>query len=187
MRDRMTSVLLACVGLLAAGLVWAAASWIVPDLPSPGKTWAESRLYVMEPFEKRGEMDQGILRFTWSSLILVAKGYSLALLIGTPLGFILGVSRFFTRTFDPLIQVLKPISPLAWLPLGLRTVNQSRRLSAWRRKSCAHLWWTRRGFPGNGATVYTLPILSHCHQETRIRPILLRRRPLPAPCRSNLA
>lgn len=89
------------------------------NLPTPAKTWEVSKLYITEPFAKRGEMDQGILRFTWNSLILVAKGYSLALLIGTPLGFILGMSKLFTRVFDPLIQVLKPISPLAWLPLGL--------------------------------------------------------------------
>jgi nitrate/nitrite transport system permease protein len=64
-------------------------------------------------------MDQGILRFTWLSLVLVAKGYAIALLIGTPLGFVLGLSRFFTRAFDPIIQILRPVSPLAWLPLGM--------------------------------------------------------------------
>ena len=64
-------------------------------------------------------MDQGILRFTWYSLTLVAKGYALALLIGTPIGFFLGLSKAFTKTFDPIIQILRPVSPLAWLPLGL--------------------------------------------------------------------
>src|SRR5580765_1779479 len=88
------------------------------ELPSPAKTWASSKDYVLKPFEKRGEMDQGILRFTWYSLTLVAKGYALALLIGTPLGFLLGLSRTFSRTFDPVIQILRPVSPLAWLPLG---------------------------------------------------------------------
>src|SRR5476649_1763395 len=83
--------------------------------PKPGTRAAT----VMKPFEKRGEMDQGILRFTWYSLVLVAKGYTIALLIGTPLGFFLGLSKTFTKTFDPLIQILRPVSPLAWLPLGL--------------------------------------------------------------------
>jgi len=64
-------------------------------------------------------MDQGILRFTWYSLLLVAKGYTLALIIGTPIGFLLGLSKAFTKTFDPIIQILRPVSPLAWLPLGL--------------------------------------------------------------------
>lgn len=119
-RFGLTAWLLPIIGFLAVLLLWHLSSktW-APSLPTPLKTWDLSKPYVLEPFAKRGEMDQGILRFTWNSLVLVAKGYSLALLIGTPLGFMLGMSRLFTRVFDPLIQVLKPISPLAWLPLGL--------------------------------------------------------------------
>jgi nitrate/nitrite transport system permease protein len=100
--------------------LWAvsSATW-ANELPSPAKTWEKSKEYVLDPFAKRGEMDQGILRFTWHSLVLVAKGYALALLIGTPLGFCLGLSKTFTKTFDPIIQILRPVSPLAWLPLGL--------------------------------------------------------------------
>ncbi len=90
-----------------------------PDLPSPAETWSGSRPYLVEPFAKLGELDQGILRFTWLSLKLVAVGYAIALLIGTPLGFFLGLSKTFTRMFDPIIQVLRPVSPLAWLPLGM--------------------------------------------------------------------
>ncbi len=92
---------------------------LIPALPNVVETWEASRIYIVEPFAKRGEMDQGIARFTWYSLILVAKGYTLALLIGTPIGFLLGLSTMFTKTFDPIIQILRPVSPLAWLPLGL--------------------------------------------------------------------
>jgi nitrate/nitrite transport system permease protein len=92
---------------------------VAKNLPSPVKTWEASKLYILEPFAKRGEMDQGILRFTWYSLELVAKGYALAIIIGTPIGFCLGLSKAFAKTFDPIIQVLRPVSPLAWLPLGL--------------------------------------------------------------------
>lgn len=92
---------------------------LIKDLPNVKETWLASRPYLLAPFAKRGEMDQGILRFTWYSLILVAKGYALALLIGTPIGFFLGLSKSFTKTFDPIIQILRPVSPLAWLPLGL--------------------------------------------------------------------
>ena len=92
---------------------------LIPALPNVVETWQASRIYIVEPFAKRGEMDQGILRFTWYSLILVAKGYTLALIIGTPIGFFLGLSTMFTKTFDPIIQILRPVSPLAWLPLGL--------------------------------------------------------------------
>jgi nitrate/nitrite transport system permease protein len=100
--------------------IWAIVSATVArTLPSPYTTWQESKLYVLQPFEYRGELDQGIGRFTWLSLKLVAKGYAIALLIGTPVGFMLGLSRFFTKAFDPIFQILRPVSPLAWLPLGL--------------------------------------------------------------------
>lgn len=92
---------------------------LIPALPNVVETWQSSKPYLAEPFAKRGEMDQGILRFTWYSLMLVAKGYALALLVGTPIGFFLGLSKAFTKTFDPIIQILRPVSPLAWLPLGL--------------------------------------------------------------------
>ena len=113
-------LILPLVGLCGVLVLWqiSCSTW-AKELPSPLKTWNASKLYVLEPFAKRGEMDQGILRFTWYSLTLVAKGYLLALIIGTPIGFCLGLSKTFTKTFDPIIQVLRPVSPLAWLPLGL--------------------------------------------------------------------
>ena len=64
-------------------------------------------------------MNQGIGRFAFLSLVRVAKGFFVAIAIGTPLGFLLGLSPIFHQAFDPVIQVLRPISPLAWLPLGL--------------------------------------------------------------------
>src|SRR5687767_6368256 len=93
---RFDWLVLPLLGLLAAILCWHIVSQTVAkELPSPAKTWAESRDYVLKPFAKRGEMDQGILRFTWYSLILVAKGYAIALVIGTPIGFLLGLSSVF--------------------------------------------------------------------------------------------
>jgi nitrate/nitrite transport system permease protein len=113
-------LILPLLGVVCVLIIWSisSATW-AKELPSPAKTWEKSKDYVLKPFEKRGEMDQGILRFTWYSLILVAKGYALALLVGTPLGFMLGLSKTFAKTFDPIIQILRPVSPLAWLPLGL--------------------------------------------------------------------
>ncbi len=92
---------------------------ISADLPSPTETWEASKPYLAEPFAKRGELDQGILAFAWLSLKLVAQGYLLALVIGTPIGFFLGLSDKFTKAFDPIVQILRPVSPLAWLPLGM--------------------------------------------------------------------
>jgi nitrate/nitrite transport system permease protein len=113
-------LVLPLLGAVLVVMAWSLSSaTLTKGLPSPSKTWDQSKLYVSKPFEKRGEMDQGILRFTWYSLVLVAKGYALALLIGTPIGFLLGLSKVFTKAIDPIIQVLRPVSPLAWLPLGL--------------------------------------------------------------------
>jgi nitrate/nitrite transport system permease protein len=92
---------------------------LIPALPNVVEAWTSSKPYILAPFVYRGELDQGILRFTWLSLILVAKGYFIALVIGTPLGFCLGLSKWFTKMTDPIIQVLRPVSPLAWLPLGM--------------------------------------------------------------------
>jgi nitrate/nitrite transport system permease protein len=113
-------ILLPLAGMAVIVAMWALASgsW-AETLPSPWQTWEASRPYVLEPFAKRGELDQGILRFTWYSLLRVMKGYALALLFGTPLGLLLGLSVRFRAAFDPIIQVLRPVSPLAWLPLGL--------------------------------------------------------------------
>lgn len=126
MKTSLSNFALSLVGVLMVVALWAVlSSTVAPDLPSPIRTWEESKIYIMQPFEKRGEMDQGILRMAMYSLIRVAKGFSLAILIGTPLGFMLGSSPLFFKMFDPIIQVLRPISPLAWLPLGLILFRQS--------------------------------------------------------------
>ena len=125
MGERIVRFLLPVVGVGFLLMVWAVLSANVQDLPSPRKTWQESKIYILSPFEKRGEMDQGIVRLASYSLFRVAKGFLLGIVIATPLGFILGLSKTFNRMFDPVIQVLRPISPLAWLPLGLIIFQKS--------------------------------------------------------------
>jgi nitrate/nitrite transport system permease protein len=102
-----------------AGFTKKVKTGLIKDLPGPIETWEKTKKYITEPFAKREELDQGILRFTWYSLLVVAKGYFFALLVGTPIGFMLGLSKTFTRMFDPIIQILRPVSPLAWMPLGV--------------------------------------------------------------------
>ena len=126
MNKKLGNFALSLVGISLVVLLWAIiSSTVSKDLPSPWKTWEESKVYILSPWEKRGEMDQGILRMASYSLWRVGKGYFLALLIGTPLGFLLGNSVLLSKMFDPVIQVLRPISPLAWLPLGLILFRQS--------------------------------------------------------------
>jgi len=140
--SRLSRILLPLLGLGLVLMLWTALSQTVAtDLPSPARTWEESRRYVLEPFFKDGEMNQGILRLAFYSLVRVAKGYLLALAIGTPIGFLLGLSRPFRETFDPIIQFLRPISPLAWLPLGLVIFRQSEPAAVFTIALCA-MWPT---------------------------------------------
>src|SRR3989441_13318016 len=110
MRARITSIGLPAIGVLCLGLFWMLLAVNVKDLPSPLKTGQESRIYILQPLEKRGEMDQGILLLAYYSLFRVGKGFLLGALMGTPLGFLLGLSETFNRPFRPVIQVLRPIS-----------------------------------------------------------------------------
>jgi nitrate/nitrite transport system permease protein len=140
--ERAGAALLPLVGVAAVLVLWDAVSRFGgTDLPSPARTWEASKPYIVDPFAKRGELDQGILRFTWYSLVLVAKGYALALLIGTPLGFLLGLSTLARRAFDPIIQILRPVSPLAWLPLGLVLFQNSKPAALFTIAICA-MWPT---------------------------------------------
>jgi nitrate/nitrite transport system permease protein len=122
---RALNLVLPAIGVFLALVVWWGVSTMVKDLPSPMKTWDESKIYILKPLEKRGEMDQGIALLAYYSLMRVARGFLLGIAIGTPLGFLLGMSKTLTRIFDPIMQVLRPISPLAWLPLGLIIFQKS--------------------------------------------------------------
>jgi nitrate/nitrite transport system permease protein len=115
------------VGLsIALGLWELVSRFVATSLPGPLATWSASKLYVLEPLTKRGEMDQGILLFALESLELVFEGYAVALVLAIPLGFAIGLSRAFGAAVDPIVQLLRPVSPLAWLPLGLVLLERSR-------------------------------------------------------------
>ena len=138
---RVASSLLPITGLAMAGMLWTAISWYVPDLPSPARTWEESKIYLLHPLEKRGEMDQGMGLLAYYSLIRVARGFLLGAVIGTPLGLLLGLSKTLHRMLDPVIQILRPISPLAWLPLGLVVFQKSEPAAIFTIALCA-MWPT---------------------------------------------
>lgn len=136
------SVFLPFLGIGVTLAIWTMLSaTVAPDLPTPLRTWEESKQYILNPFFKDGEMNQGIGRFAFLSLVRVAKGFLLAIAIGTPIGFLLGLSTFFHKTFDPVIQILRPISPLAWLPLGLVIFRQSEPAAVFTIALCA-MWPT---------------------------------------------
>ena len=138
----MKRAVLPLLGVAGVLVLWTVVSQAVaPDLPSPLRTWQESRRYILEPFFKDGEMNQGIGRLVFYSLVRVGKGYLLALLIGTPIGFLLGLSRGFHQAVDPIVQFLRPISPLAWLPLGLVIFQKSEPAAIFTIALCA-MWPT---------------------------------------------
>lgn len=140
--QRLKAIFFPLIGITSIICVWGLLSQTVsPDLPSPLRSWEESKRYILDPFFKEGEMNQGIGRLAFYSLTRVAKGYALAILLGTPLGFLLGLSRGFTQAFDPLIQILRPISPLAWLPLGLILFQRSEPAALFTIAICA-MWPT---------------------------------------------
>src|SRR5213594_2729907 len=140
--DTYQKVILPLLGAVGVLVVWAVVSaTLAPDLPSPIRTWQESRRYVLEPFFKDGEMNQGMGRLAFYSLVRVGKGFALALAIGTPIGFLLGLSRRFHQSFDPIVQFMRPISPLAWLPLGLVIFQKSEPAAIFTIALCA-MWPT---------------------------------------------
>jgi nitrate/nitrite transport system permease protein len=81
--------------------------------------------HLSQPFYDNGPNDKGLGLQLAHSLARVGLGYGLAALIAIPLGFVIGMSPLVYRALDPFIQVLKPISPLAWMPLALYTIKDS--------------------------------------------------------------
>src|SRR5262249_33849245 len=81
--------------------------------------------HLKDPFYDRGPNDKGLgIQLAWS-IARVGSGYFLAVLIALPIGFLIGMSAIMRKALDPFIQVLKPISPLAWMPLALYTIKDS--------------------------------------------------------------
>ncbi len=93
--------------------------------PTPAQMAQTFVVQLSDPFYDNGPNDKGIAIQLAHSLGRVALGFLLACLVALPLGFVIGMSPLLSRAFDPFIQVLKPISPLAWMPLALYTIKDS--------------------------------------------------------------
>jgi nitrate/nitrite transport system permease protein len=94
-------------------------------LPSPGEVGRTLLGQLADPFFDRGANAKGIGIQLAYSLARVLVGFGLAVLAAVPLGFLIGMSPLIHRALDPFIQVLKPISPLAWMPLALYSIRDS--------------------------------------------------------------
>lgn len=120
------NVLMPSIGLFVCFLIWCLLAWATydadagfSDFPSPITTWNESYKYFVHPFSQNKEEGfDGIGLEVLRSLQLVMMGYTIAIIAAVPIGFMLGGSQTFAKMFDPIFQILRPISPLAWFPLA---------------------------------------------------------------------
>jgi len=94
-------------------------------LPGPSEVARYAYALLSDPFYDHGPNDKGIGVQLGYSLLRVMAGYILAILVAVPLGFLVGMSPLMLRALNPFIQVLKPISPLAWMPLALFVIKDS--------------------------------------------------------------
>ena len=107
------------LGMLVLIGLWYVATQKGGSIPGPAQTWDAAVKLFADPFYRNGPNDQGIGWNVLSSLQRVGIGFGFAALVGIPLGFILGRSAFLSAMINPIISLLRPVSPLAWLPIGL--------------------------------------------------------------------
>jgi nitrate/nitrite transport system permease protein len=131
---------LACIaGLAAFVAAWAAIAKFGGRIPDPLTVGAAAAKIFADPFYSKGPNDQGIGWNVLSSLKRVGIGFGLAALVGIPLGFIIGRFRFAAGMAAPIIALLKPVSPLAWLPIGLLVFKAANPAAIWVIFICS-LW-----------------------------------------------
>jgi nitrate/nitrite transport system permease protein len=104
---------------LILGAIWGAASAMQRELPGPLATSDTIWRLVSDPFYSNGPNDKGIGLQLWASIQRVFIGFGMGTAIAIPLGIVLGGNAVARRFFDPVVQVLRPVSPLAWFPIGM--------------------------------------------------------------------
>ncbi|RZI87601.1 MAG: nitrate ABC transporter, permease protein, partial [Variovorax sp.] len=107
--------------------------------PGPWETWKQAVSVFSDPFYRNGPNDQGVGWNVLASLQRVALGFGLAAVVGIPAGFAIGRFEFLARMFNPLISLLRPVSPLAWLPIGLLVFKGANPAAIWTIFICS-IW-----------------------------------------------
>jgi nitrate/nitrite transport system permease protein len=134
------TVLPPLVGLGMLLGVWALISVSTKgSIPSPLETWSQAVAVFSDPFYRKGPNDQGVGWNVLMSLERVGLGFGLAALVGIPAGFVIGRYEFFSRMFNPIISLLRPVSPLAWLPIGLLVFKGANPAAIWTIFICS-IW-----------------------------------------------
>src|SRR4051812_2494768 len=117
-------------GLALFIAIWAIVSQS-STLPGPVKTWHSAVQVFGDPFYRKGPNDQGIGWNILNSLGRVGIGFGMAALIGIPLGFMIGRFKFLAGMLAPIVSLLRPVSPLAWLPIGLLVFKAANPAAIW--------------------------------------------------------
>ena len=139
-RDIALKVIPPVIGLSLLVGLWALVSITTKgNIPGPADTWAQAVDIFSNPFYRNGPNDQGVGWNVLQSLERVALGFGLAALVGIPAGFAIGRFTFLGRMFNPLISLLRPVSPLAWLPIGLLVFKGANPAAIWTIFICS-IW-----------------------------------------------
>ncbi|WP_136417703.1 MULTISPECIES: nitrate ABC transporter permease [Oxalobacteraceae] len=125
------AVLPPVLGMALLVLAWEIVAASSKGFPSPLLTLREAIVVFSDPFYQRGPNDQGIGWNLLASLKRVATGFGMAAAVGIPLGFLIGRFRFLSGMFSPIVSLLKPVSPLAWLPIGLLVFQAANPAAIW--------------------------------------------------------
>ncbi len=112
-------------------LLWSMLAQNSEALPGPIKTWNSAVVLFSDPFYEKTPNDQGIGWNILMSLGRVGVGFGLAALIGIPLGFMIGRFDFLNKMTSPIVSMLRPVSPLAWLPIGLLVFKAANPAAIW--------------------------------------------------------
>ncbi len=110
---------------------WALVARSSPQLPGPALVFDAALQLFADPFYRNGPNDQGIGWNILNSLARVGLGFGMAALTGIPLGFLIGRFAFLNRMAAPIISLLRPVSPLAWLPIGLLVFKAAHPAAIW--------------------------------------------------------
>lgn len=142
-RERLEAALRAVVGPAASFalfvLVWQVVAMRIPEIPTPGVTWRAAVELFSDPFYDNGPNDKGIGWNLLASLQRVGIGFGLAALVGIPIGFAIGRYAPVRAMFSPIVSLLRPVSPLAWLPLGLLLFKAANPAAIWAIFICS-IW-----------------------------------------------
>ncbi|MBO9538664.1 nitrate ABC transporter permease [Herbaspirillum sp.] len=127
------------LGVAVLVLVWQIIAMKNSSFPTPWVTLREALNMFSDPFYRNSPNDQGIGWNVLASLQRVGMGFGLAAAVGIPLGFAIGRVQFLSAMFGPIISLLKPVSPLAWLPIGLLVFKSANPAAIWSIFICS-IW-----------------------------------------------